>query len=953
MQKRYTKTVLSLLALLVFMFGATGSAWAQVNLRIGDISGTAGDSIEIPVTASDLSAEQVTSYQFTVSYDADIVEITSASTEGTISTDGSLEFNAVNGEARVAYAGDQPLSGSGTLVVLKGVLGNVGDSPLSFSGARLFDQQAQDVAVTTSGGALSSGVGVTLPDAVGLLAGDQTIQVPVEVDDVSGQNITAYQFTVSYDPSIINITGATGDGSLSSDGSLDANPGNGSINVAFASSSALEGSGDLVYLEVELLSEGTSPLNFDAFSFFNAAGDEVNNSATDGSVTAAPPARAQIIHNAADPAADPVDVYVNGDLTLDDFAFRSATPFLDLPAGVELNVGVAPGNSESAADTLANFPLTLEDGQSYTVVANGVLNPADFADNPDGASTAFTLFVAPNAQEAASGSGSVDVRAVHGATDAPTVDIIQVAGATLLDDVSYGAISPYLPVSPEATVVTVAPGAGGSPVAAFEVNLAGAGGSALTVLASGFLNPANNQDGAGFRLVGVFPDGSVQVLQPLAFPQDVSVSVNQAFDDATVQDNYALVGLPGQVDLPIANTVEGESPDDWRAFWDNGSASVDEGLVEFDGSDTFNFRPGRGFWLLSKNPWTVSDTYSPISLNADGTGSISVHSGWNIISNPFGKTIPWGAVQSANGASQDLWRWNGSFNTLTSFQSASNGEAFYFLNDGGLSQLDIPFFLPSGSSAAVASKTDASESKQLTLTAFHDGNRASAVRVGLSDDAAEGRDNLDQFAPPAHFSSATMRLTNEMVQSEYAKGLAADYRPLASSGQRFNLELAAEAGDRIMLKASGLEQFQGQEVRLVNTSNSVSYNLHESGTVTVRPESETSNFVLLVGSGEFVESQESQVVPDQIKLLPNYPNPFRGQTTLRFALPEQQDVRLVIYDVLGRTVRTLVNDQKQSGVHSVRWNGRNDAGQPVASGLYLGRLEVGETTQVTKLLLVK
>jgi flagellar hook assembly protein FlgD len=94
-------------------------------------------------------------------------------------------------------------------------------------------------------------------------------------------------------------------------------------------------------------------------------------------------------------------------------------------------------------------------------------------------------------------------------------------------------------------------------------------------------------------------------------------------------------------------------------------------------------------------------------------------------------------------------------------------------------------------------------------------------------------------------------------------------------------------------------------------------------------------------------------VPDQIKLLPNYPNPFRGQTTLRFALPEQQEVRLVIYDVLGRTVRTLVNQQKQSGVHSVNWNGRNDAGQPVASGLYLGRLEVGETTQVTKLLLVK
>ncbi len=953
MQKRYTKTVLSLLALLVFMFGATGSVWAQVNLRIGDVTGTAGDSIEIPVTASDLTADQVTSYQFSVSYNADVLSITDASVQGTLSADGSLEFNPANGEARVAFAGDQPLAGSGTLVVLKGVLNSVGDSPLTLSDARLFDQQAQDVDVTTSNGSLASGIGVTLPDAVGLLSGDQTIQVPVEVDDLTDQNITAYQFTVSYDPSIINVTGVTGDGSLSSDGSLDASASTGSINVAFASSNALEGSGDLLFLEVELLSEGTTPLTFDSFAFFNAAGDEVNNSASGGSVTAAPPARAQIIHNAADPAADPVDIYVNGELPepLNDFAFRSATPFLDLPAGVELNIGVAPGNSESAADTLANFPLTLQDDQTYTVVASGVLNPADFAANPDGASTGFTLFVAPNAQEAASGSGSVALRAVHGATDAPTVDIIQVAGATLLDDVSYGAISPYLPASPEATVVTVAPGSGGSPVAAFEVNLSGAGGSAVTVLASGFLNPSNNQDGPPFRLVGVFPDGSVEVLQPLAFPQDVSVSINQSFEDATDQSNYALVGLPGQVDLSIASTLEGESPDNWRAFWDNGSASVDDGLVEFDGSNTFNFRPGRGFWLLSENPWAVSNTFSPISLNADGTGSISLHTGWNIISNPFGKTIPWGAVQSANGASQDLWQWSGSFSTLTSFASASNGEAFYFLNDGGLNQLNIPFFFPSGSAAVASSK--ATDAQQLTLTAFQNGERVSAVRAGLSGDAAEGRDTFDQFAPPAHFDAASMHLKNDQVQSDYAKGLAADFRPTSATGQRFEIELSATPGEVVTFEAAGLDQFAGQEVRLINTSNSVSFNLHEKSTVTVRPEAETSGLVLLVGSSEFVEEQQSEVVPDQIKLLPNYPNPFRGQTTLRFALPEQDDVRLVIYDVLGRTVRTLVSEQKQSGVHSVNWNGRNDAGQPVASGLYLGRLEVGETTQTTKLLLVK
>ena len=94
-------------------------------------------------------------------------------------------------------------------------------------------------------------------------------------------------------------------------------------------------------------------------------------------------AQLQVIHNAADPAAATVDVYVNVVLTLPDFAFRTATSFLTVPAGVTLNIGVAAGNSMSVNDTLKNFQVTLMNGQRYIAVANGVLNPANFAANPD------------------------------------------------------------------------------------------------------------------------------------------------------------------------------------------------------------------------------------------------------------------------------------------------------------------------------------------------------------------------------------------------------------------------------------------------------------------------------------------------------------------------------------------------------------------------------------------
>jgi len=102
--------------------------------------------------------------------------------------------------------------------------------------------------------------------------------------------------------------------------------------------------------------------------------------------------RLQVIHNAADPAAAIVDVYVNGGLAIDDFEFRKATPFIDVPANTLLNIGIAPGNSGSVNDTIKNFQATLNQNKKYVLIANGVLDPTQFSPNPDGKNISFTLF---------------------------------------------------------------------------------------------------------------------------------------------------------------------------------------------------------------------------------------------------------------------------------------------------------------------------------------------------------------------------------------------------------------------------------------------------------------------------------------------------------------------------------------------------------------------------------
>jgi hypothetical protein len=94
-------------------------------------------------------------------------------------------------------------------------------------------------------------------------------------------------------------------------------------------------------------------------------------------------------------------------------------------------------------------------------------------------------------------------------------------------------------------------------------------------------------------------------------------------------------------------------------------------------------------------------------------------------------------------------------------------------------------------------------------------------------------------------------------------------------------------------------------------------------------------------------------VPSQYQLLQNYPNPFNPETKIRFELPKTSRVTLKIYNVLGQEVATLVNTDMKAGYHLVKWNGRNQFGIPVASGIYFYKLETPEFSKIMKMMLIK
>ena len=101
------------------------------------------------------------------------------------------------------------------------------------------------------------------------------------------------------------------------------------------------------------------------------------------------------------------------------------------------------------------------------------------------------------------------------------------------------------------------------------------------------------------------------------------------------------------------------------------------------------------------------------------------------------------------------------------------------------------------------------------------------------------------------------------------------------------------------------------------------------------------------GSGKRV------ALPDSPQLAQNAPNPFNSQTVLAYFLPAAGPVRLEVFSLTGQRVAVLRHGLGQAGFHQLRWDGRDDAGRSVASGLYLYRLVTDETVLTRKLMLLR
>ncbi len=679
------------------------------------------------------------------------------------------------------------------------------------------------------------------------------------------------------------------------------------------------GSGEFLQIDVQLAADAGTPLTLspsltgtgtiNRSVFVDSNGDPVEITNIDqGRVGEL--AEAQVIHNAADPGVQTVDLYLDDTLAVNDLSFREATPFIDrLVSGVGIDVGVAPSSSDGPGDIIASQTVTLTAGEAHTVVANGVLTPGDFAPNPDGEDIGFEFLSATGADSMAA-TGEVGLRAVHGATDAPTVDIDE-GGTTLLDNLTYGDVTAdYLSVTPEEKLLAITPANSDAPVAAFQVDLSGLGGTAATVLASGFLDPAANQGGPEFALIAALPSGNV-ITFPITIQQarqkgagstvTVEGTVTRAFDSyVRLQDASGPTGASG---LVVRQASNNSLANDFRD--DIANSDITQGtrlevtgtLSDFEGLLRINNQDLTGYSIQGQEGLPAAQDASLSDLQA-----------------PDGEDYESELLRVENLTFTNPDTTGGTFNASTTYVvEDAEGTTFDFRVQGSSETEIIGTSIPTGTFTYEGVLGQSQETYQLIPVRT---STALPVELAGLEAVRSGAGATLRWQTAAETGNAGFRVQHRGPEAGGWRrlGFVDSKAPggTTTEAQSYRFAVEQELGP-------GTHRFRLQQVDLDGSTR-----LSDPVRLEVR-------------------------MQEAISVQAPAPNPASGQAVMSFAVKEGTEARVVLYNTLGQRVRTLYRGTPPAG-QSERLV-VDTGGLP--SGVYVLQVQAGGQTRTQRLTVVR
>jgi len=333
---------------------------------------------------------------------------------------------------------------------------------------------------------------------------------------------------------------------------------------------------------------------------------------------------------------------------------------------------------------------------------------------------------------------------------------------------------------------------------------------------------------------------------------------------------------------------------------------------------------------------------------------VPVREGWNIISNPFDATVSWQEVQDFNNIPIEALI----LSYARTFQENENFEptaGYYFFNDPewNLEELQIPYS-PEDSRFEGQLKNKSSEERLggkrsepeaiVLSAALQDRNGKQVISKATFDYNRQAINSRHPGLDMALFGIALSEGDSDKRSSMYFS-LAGIYD---ERGSQYSMRVKGPVGETLLLssEATGLGDEAG--ILLVNPVTNKSYllrNFEETELAITEPDIE---YTVYTGDIGYLEDIKGNLLPDEFALEQNYPNPFNPTTNIRYSLAEEGDVRLDVYDILGRRVQTLVQGQQTQGWHVAQFDGSR-----LASGVYLYRLTASGQVLTGKMMLIK
>ena len=401
---------------------------------------------------------------------------------------------------------------------------------------------------------------------------------------------------------------------------------------------------------------------------------------------------------------------------------------------------------------------------------------------------------------------------------------------------------------------------------------------------------------------------------------------------------WELISWPGR---PKDNSLALSALEDGHVFyeWDPIKESY---------SVASEIKSGRSYWFkhIYEDPIVFKeDTSFSLPLN---DFQIDLEEGWNLISSPFSFPVQFKKDSLVSdlltyGINDKSSGWSAPQDTLYPW----NGYAVYSTERSFISILPFP-------GDDLVPRITLTNEWYLGIEIKTENKINYASEIGRRQSASDGDDIFDIPIYEGIDKGISVKMDiNGNGNYSYMK----DIRNIEEKNGVWNLKLNWEGESASIFGEYRKIIPDGIKVALVDISTrKISYDFLERNIFLNKSSELSYDIKIVAGDADYVERISKDIlnnIPDEFSLSQNYPNPFNPLTKLDYTLPKRSRVVVSIYNVLGKEIVNLINDEQEYGYHSVSWSGSDSQGRPVSSGVYFAQMRSEGFHQTKKMLLLK